>query len=372
MNRQKSPILALALGSSLLLASPLLLSACSHSGKQAGSQPVPEQPKTEFNIGWSIYAGWMPWPYAQQSGIVKQWADKYGIKINIIQVNDYVESINQYTAGKLDGVTATTMDALTIPSAGGKDSSVVLIGDYSNGNDGIVLKNAKSIADIKGRSVNLVQFSVSHYLLARGLQGAGMTLADVKTVNTGDADIVGAFASPQVTAVVTWNPQLSEVKKAPGATEVFDSSRIPDEILDTMIVSSATLKANPNLGKALAGIWYETMGIMTKDDAKGRDARAIMARDAGTTPENFEAQLKTTFLYDKPQDATALAMSAKLITVTDRVRHFSFDKGLFGPASPAIDAIGISFPGAKVLGDPANIKLRFDPSFMKMAADGKL
>ena len=40
----------------------------------------------------------------QQTGIVKKWADKYGIKINVVQVNDYVESINQFTAGKLDGV----------------------------------------------------------------------------------------------------------------------------------------------------------------------------------------------------------------------------------------------------------------------------
>ena len=366
MNRPILPIRSLA------LASLLMLSACGHNASQGSTQAAPEQAKSEFNIGWSIYAGWMPWPYAQQSGIVKKWADKYGIKINIIQVNDYVESINQYTAGKLDGVTATTMDALTIPAAGGKDSSVVVIGDYSNGNDGIVLKNARSIADIKGRSVNLVQFSVSHYLLARGLETAGMTLADVKTVNTGDADIVGAFASPQVTAVVTWNPQLSEVKKAPGATEVFDSSKIPAEILDTMIVSSATLKANPKLGKALAGIWYETLAIMTRDDARGREARAMMAKDAGTTPESFDAQLKTTHLYPLPQDATVLAMSPNLITVTDRVRHFSFSKGLFGPASPAMDAIGISFPGGKTLGDPANIKLRFDPSFMQMAADGKL
>jgi NitT/TauT family transport system substrate-binding protein len=48
------------------------------------------------------------WPYAQQAGIVKKWADKYGIKINIVQVNDYVESVNQYTAGKFDGVTVPT------------------------------------------------------------------------------------------------------------------------------------------------------------------------------------------------------------------------------------------------------------------------
>ncbi len=349
-----------------------MLGACGQQAGKPSLQPVPEAPKNSFNIGWSIYAGWMPWPYAQQSGIVKKWADKYGIKINIIQVNDYVESINQYTAGKLDGVTATTMDALTVPAAGGKDTTVILIGDYSNGNDGIVLKNAKTLADIKGRSVNLVQFSVSHYLLARGLEKAGLTLADVKTVNTGDADIVGAFTSPQVTAVVAWNPQLSEVRKAQGATEVFNSSQIPTEILDTMMVSSATLKANPKLGKALAGIWYETLAIISKDDAKGRDARMIMAKDAGTTPESFAAQLKTTHLYGNASDAAALARSPDLMTVTDRVRQFSFSKGLFGPAATTVDAIGISFPGDKTLGNRANIKLRFDASFMDMAAARKL
>jgi NitT/TauT family transport system substrate-binding protein len=358
---------------SLALASLLALAGCGHSGKSAGADGIAtEAPKTEFTIGWSIYAGWMPWPYAQESGIVKKWADKYGIKIKLVQVNDYVESVNQYTAGKLDGVVATSMDTLTIPAAGGKDTSVVILGDYSDGNDGVVLKNAHSMADIRGRSVNLVELSVSQYLLARGLEKNGMKLSDIKIVNTGDADIVGAFASPQVTAVVTWNPQLSEVKKAPGATMVFDSHQIPNEILDVLAVSSATLKANPALGKALAGIWYETMAVMHKDDAAGRAARAQMAHDAGTTPDSYDSQLKTTHLYTTPAEAVALANSPELVTVTDRVRQFSFAKGLFGPAATTVDAIGISFPGGKTLGDKRAVKLRYDPTYMQLAADGKL
>jgi hypothetical protein len=48
--------------------------------------------KKEFNIAWTIYVGWMPWPYAAEAGIVKKWADKYGIAINITQINDYVVS----------------------------------------------------------------------------------------------------------------------------------------------------------------------------------------------------------------------------------------------------------------------------------------
>jgi NitT/TauT family transport system substrate-binding protein len=348
------------------MASALALASCSPSASDTA------EPQTEFNIGWSIYAGWMPWPYAQEAGIVKKWADKYGLEISFVQVNDYVESVNQYTAGKLDGVTVANMDALTIPAAGGKDTSAIIVGDYSNGNDGILLKGADSLAAIKGRQVYLVELSVSHYLLARGLETINLPLADVRTVNTSDADIAGAFSAPEVTAAVAWNPQLSAMKAAPGAKQVFSSADIPGEILDLLVVDTAMLKANPNLGKALAGIWYETMALMQRQDAEGKAARAAMAKLAGTTPELFESQLATTYLYADPKAAVAATSSPDLITTMTRVRDFSFAQGLFGQGAKSADAVGMSFPGGKTLGDPQNVTLRFDPSFMQMAADGKL
>jgi NitT/TauT family transport system substrate-binding protein len=355
---------SLALGASGLI----LLSACHKSESPAA--PAAEAAKKEFNIGWSIYAGWMPWPYAEKSGILKKWADKYGIKINLIQVNDYVESVNQYTAGKLDGVGVTNMDALTIPAAGGKDTTALIMGDYSNGNDGIVLKTGKTMADIKGQTVNLVELSVSHYLLARALELNGMKLPDVKTVNTSDADIVGAFATPQVTAVAAWNPQLSEIKKR--GTEVFDSSKIPNEIQDLMAVSTATLKANPDLGKALVGAWFETLALMQSGTPEGEAAIAEMAKLSGASTDAYKAQLKTTFLYYKPADAVAYVTGPAIEGHEDKVRRFSFSKGLFGPNATSVDAIGIELAGGKVLGDARNVKLRYDASFMKLAADGKL
>ncbi|TPG21897.1 lipid kinase [Sphingomonas koreensis] len=348
-------------------AAMLAVAACSSS-----TAPPSTAKRTQFNIGWSIYAGWMPWPYAQKAGIVKKWADKYHLKINFVQVNDYVESVNQYTAGKLDGVTVTNMDALTIPAAGGKDTSAIILGDYSDGNDGIVLKNANGLADIKGRTVYLVEYSVSHYLLARALSTNGMQLSDVKTMNTSDADIVGAFANPSVTAAVTWNPQLTTLAKMPGAKLVFSSHQIPGEILDLLCVDTATLKANPDLGKALAGIWYDTMKLLEAQDAEGAAARATMAAMAGQTPESFDAQLKTTHLYATPQEAVAAMRAPALVDTMTKVRDFSFSKGLFGPGANSPDAIGMSFPGGKSLGSSGNVKLRFDPTFMEQAAAGTL
>ena len=352
------------------LASLMLVSACSGAKQGDATAPAAEAPKTEFSIGWSIYAGWMPWPYAEKSGILKKWADKYGIKIKLIQVNDYVESVNQYTAGKLDGVGVTNMDALTIPAAGGKDTTALIMGDYSNGNDGIVMKTGKSVAELKGQTINLVELSVSHYLLARALEMNGLKLADVKTVNTSDADMVSAFSTADVKTVVTWNPQLSAVRK--GGTEVFNSAKIPNEIQDLMVVSTSTLKANPALGKALVGAWFEVLALMQKGGPESEAAIAEMAKLSGTDTANYKTQLATTFLYYKPSDAVAYVEGADVLSHEDKVRQFSFSKGLFGPNATSVDAIGIELPGGRVLGDKANVKLRFDSAFMKLAAAGKL
>jgi NitT/TauT family transport system substrate-binding protein len=313
------------------------------------ASPATAAAKKEFNIAWTIYVGWMPWPYAADAGIVKKWADKYGIKINVTQINDYVESINQYTAGKFDGVTVTNMDALTIPAAGGVDSSAIIMGDFSNGNDGIVLKGGKSLADIKGRKINIVELSVSHYLLARGLSTVKLKEADIKTVNTSDADIVAAFKSKDSTAVVTWNPQLMEVKAEPGVAE-----------------------DNPDLGKALIGIWYETIALMKDPGDKGKQAREAMAKLSGTDLAGFEAQLKTTRMFYTPKDALTFMTGAEMSKIMDLVRTFCFDHNLLGEKVKSKDAVGIELPGGKVLGLKTNVKLRFDPSYMKLAADGKI
>ena len=117
------------------------------------ARPAPQaEAKKDFKVAWTIYVGWMPWGYAADSGIVKKWADKYGITIEVTQINDYVESINQYTAGAFDAVTVTNMDALSIPAAGGVDTTAVIVGDFSNGNDAVILKDGQTLADIKGQN----------------------------------------------------------------------------------------------------------------------------------------------------------------------------------------------------------------------------
>src|SRR6266851_1614640 len=271
--------------------------------------PAHAAPKKDFKVAWSIYVGWMPWGYAADTGIVKKWADKYGITIEVKQFNDYVESVNQYTAGSFDAVTITNMDALSIPAAGGVDTTAIVMGDFSNGNDAIILKNRADLAAIKGQKINLVEFSVSHYLLARALETKHLAEKDIKVVNTSDADMAAAYKTSDVTAVVTWNPIVSEILGSPDAKKVFDSSQIPGEIMDLMVVNTAVLKDNPNFGKALVGIWYETIAKMNAADAGGKEAKEAMAKASGTDLAGFDSQLASTKLFDKAPDAVAFTES---------------------------------------------------------------
>ncbi|REG84359.1 putative urea ABC transporter substrate-binding protein [Marinomonas pollencensis] len=324
-----------------------------------------------FKVCWSIYAGWMPWAYAQQSDIIKKWGDKYGIDIDVVQMNDYVESMNQYTAGQFDGCTMAQMDALTIPAASGVDSTVLIVGDYSDGNDAVILKDKTGLKDIKGQNVNLVQFSVSHYLLARALNSVGMSEKDVSVINTSDADMASIASTKDVTSVVTWNPIASEILNMPNTHNVFDSSKIPGEILDTMIVNTDTLKENPDFGKALVGAWYEIMGLMQGDSANAKSIRTDMANAAETDLAGYDAQLAKTHMFYTPQSALELTNSKELFATMKHVAEFSFEHGLLGDGAPDAGVVGIQMPSG-VYGDENNIKLRFDPTYMQMAADGTL
>ncbi len=81
--------------------------------------------------------------------------------------------MDAFSAGKLDGVMVTNGDALVMGGNGAK-SVMVILTDYSNGNDIIVGKpNVKTLKDLKGKKVGLEVGLVEHLLLLNGLKKAG-------------------------------------------------------------------------------------------------------------------------------------------------------------------------------------------------------
>ncbi len=100
-------------------------------------------------------------------------------------------------------------------------------------------------------------------------------------------------------------------------------------------------------------------------------AREHMAKSSGTDLKGFDAQLKTTQMFYDAAKAVEFTKSPKLKQTMQYVAEFSFAHGILGEGAPDAGFIGISTP-AGVYGSGANIKLRFDPAYMEMAAAGKL
>ena len=194
----------------------------------------------------------------------------------------------------------------------------------------------------------------------------------MRVVNTSDADIVSVSSSPDVTAVVAWKPQLSEISAMQGAHLVFDSSSIPGEIIDTLSVNTEVLAANPNLGKALVGAWYEIMQLMSTTDGDRqsrarRDGRGVRHRPCGL---RGAARDHADVLHAGRRQKFATV--AQLRETMDSVRQFAFEHGLLGENASSADFVGIGFADGSVLGNPNNVRLRFNADYVKLAAEGKL
>src|SRR5260370_40559092 len=95
------------------------------------ARPVAAAPLT---IGYSDWPGWVAW----QVAIDKGWLKEAGVDASF-EWFDYSASMDAFTAGKIDGVLVTNGDALVTGAGGGK-SVMIMLTDYSNGNDMIVAK----------------------------------------------------------------------------------------------------------------------------------------------------------------------------------------------------------------------------------------
>ena len=340
----------------------------------AFSAPAHAQEKDTFKMGYVVYVGFMPLAYMKAEGLMETWAEKYGIEVELIQINDYVGSINQFIAGDLDAVAVAGMDALTMPAAGGVDTSIFLVTDYSDGNDALLSRSVDSVEGLLDDEVYLLQYSVSHYLLNRALAEAGIDEPwRVKTVNISDAEIGAAYITQDsMNNVASWNPIVAEMlDSVPESTVLFDSSQIPGEIMDVFIARTDTLAEHPEFAKALTGAWYDAVEQMEGEAAKDGPVHEIMASAMGTDLPGFAAQADQTHFFYTPGDAADFLNAESSVQIMDKVRTFSFDEGLFGAGASSVDEIGIEV-GGTTLGDPGNVKLRFDASFSEMAARGEL
>ena len=236
-----------------------------------------------LKIGYSDWPGWVAWEVA----IDKGWFEEAGVDVSF-EWFDYVASMDAFAASQLDAVSMTNGDALVTGATGAK-SVMILINDYSNGNDMVIGgPGIGSVEDLKGKKVVVEIGFVSHLLLLNALEKNGMTEADVELVNVPTNETPQVLASGEVDAIVAWQPSSgSALELVPGSKPIYTSADEPGLIYDVLAVSPESLAAKPDEWKKVIDVWYKAVDYI-KDPKTRDDAVNIMAARVGLEPEKYK------------------------------------------------------------------------------------
>jgi NitT/TauT family transport system substrate-binding protein len=267
------------------LLSKLLLSAAVAGASLAAQAAEP------LKIGYSDWPGWVAWQVAQDKG----WFKEAGVDVKL-EWFDYSASMDAFAAGKVDAVLMTNGDTLVTGAGGGK-GVMILVTDYSNGNDMIIAKpGIKSLADLKGKKVAVETGLVEHLLLRAGMKKLGMKPGDIEIVNAKTNEMPQVLASKDIAAVGAWQPISGEAMKGtPGARPIYTSADEPGLIYDVLTVNPASLNARRADWQKVVKLWDRVVAYIDDPKTQG-DAVRIMAARSGVPPAEYLPMLKGTRL----------------------------------------------------------------------------
>eukprot|EP01023_Acetabularia_acetabulum_P017468 TRINITY_DN18723_c0_g2_i1.p1 TRINITY_DN18723_c0_g2~~TRINITY_DN18723_c0_g2_i1.p1 ORF type:complete len:377 (+),score=79.62 TRINITY_DN18723_c0_g2_i1:80-1210(+) len=347
---------------------------------------VEEENIPTFRVCYTDYVGFTPLKFAYQKSIIEKHAQQHSIKIELVKVPHYVDSIVRFATGEFAACTMTIEGVASIPMVEefliqiqnmmfpGKpapkpstNTTVLVVAGYSAGNDMIISgEGYEDIKSLKGRIVMVEEGTAQEYMLARALDLNGMSMDDIVVAPSSLDDIL-PFMEGEVAAIAVRCPLCEEALKVRDAKEIFNSSQIPGEMLDLIVVNSDVLQSNPTLGVVLTSAWYETMFYLNSEEYK-EDIMLQMANISGFEEDFFTEFERTKFLF-RPKDASEFFQSSEIQDITSTVMQYLFEAGIFDDVYTSIQKqSGILFPQG-VMGDKENIRLHFDHVYTEALSD---
>jgi NitT/TauT family transport system substrate-binding protein len=241
-----------------------------------------EQPTTPLLVGVNNWPGFAPLYLAEELGYYQN------SSIDIVDYPSTTEVSNGLRSGNLQAGGMSIDENLILAETFPEVRAIMLI-DVSNGADVIIAKpELKTLADIKGKKVGVENTALGAYMLSRGLDKAGLSLQDITVVSLGYSEHEAAFKQGEVDAVVTFEPVRSNLL-ATGAKVLFDSSKIPGEVVDLLVVRKDILETQSKDLEQLVRGWFMALDYLKKEP---ENAAKIMARRGGITAKEFLPSLK--------------------------------------------------------------------------------
>ena len=293
-----------------------------------------------LKVGYSDWPGWVAWEVAIEKG----WFEEAGVDVEF-EWFDYVASMDAFAAGQLDAVAMTNGDTLVTGASGGPGVMIIL-NDYSKGNDMVVARpGISSVADLKGKTVGVEIGFVGHLLLLNALEEAGLTEDDVELLNVPTNETPQVLASGDVDAIVAWQPNSGQaLDQVPGSTAIYTSGDEPGLIYDVLAVSPVSLATRRDEWSIVVDVWYQVVDYIL-DPATQEDAVEIMAARVGLSADEYRPFLSGT----------------KILTLEEAKMHMAMGDGfesLYG-SSKISDDFNVEY---EAYGEPLDIDTYIDTS----------
>lgn len=254
-----------------------------------------------LRIAYSDWPGWT----ALEIGAQKGWFKEAGVDVELLWF-EYGPSMEAFTAGKCDAVTVTNGDAL-VTGAGGAKNVMIMLTDFSNGNDMIVAApGIDSIAQLAGKKVGIEIGFVEHLLLLNGLKKAGLSEKDVELVPTPTNQTPQVLASGQVDAIGAWQPNSGEALRAvAGSKAIYTSANEPGLIYDAIVVTPESLAKRRADWVKVIKVWDRITAYL-RTPATRADGIKIMAARAGVEPAVYAAFMSGTQFLSLTEGSTIM------------------------------------------------------------------
>ena len=252
-------------------------------------------------IGYSNWAGWWPWAIAEQEGLFAA----NNVNVELRWFDGYVESMEAFAAGQLDGNCQTLNDTISFAADAVNGEVAVLVNDNSAGNDKIIVtEDINSVEDLKGKKVAVEEGVVDDFLLSLALEDAGMSRDDVEIVPLETGAAAAAFAAGQADAVGAFPPYWLTALEREGSKELITSNDFPGAIPDLLVMSQTVIDERPEDVQAIVKSWFDTLAFMEENPEKSDE---IMAARADVTVEELQLLKEGTRLFSLEENLEAFS-----------------------------------------------------------------
>lgn len=295
---------------------------------QTGSSSAPPS----FTLAWSEYPSWSVFGVAHETKLIDGAEGKLGpieTKWNvdiILREADYDSCITMYGAAQADAACLTNMDALN-PSLS-LSSTMILPTSTSAGADACLVTEAiKDVKDLRGKKVYGLQKTVSEYCFVRNLELLGETETDYQFSNMdpGAAAVAMQQKQAEVEAIVVWNPFVMQtLTSRPDVRVLFDSTSIPNEIIDAVIMSQASL-AKPggeDFACAVIEAFYAVNKRIANESTRDDTLVALGEKFSNLDLEAMKTVVTQTQFFATPDAGKAILTGEALPEIMNKVNEF--------------------------------------------------